>query len=218
MQQHDPVGEAHREIEVVQHRDHGGAVAARAACAVSTRSIWWRMSRLEVGSSSSSKPGPCSASPQASCTSTRAKCARCCSPPDSVGNCRWPKALQADLVQRRIDQRLRRGAAVVAGAHGDDLLDREGKGDVDMLRQHRAMLRRAGAADRCRCRAALSSTWPRSGGDRRTACRSSVDLPAPLGPTIATISPAAMRKIDAHRPGWRRRCSARPTALRGSRS
>ena len=27
VQQHDPVGEAHRKIEVVQHRDHGGAVA-----------------------------------------------------------------------------------------------------------------------------------------------------------------------------------------------
>ena len=39
VQRHDPVGEPHRQVEIVQHRDHGGAACARRR-AVSTRSIW----------------------------------------------------------------------------------------------------------------------------------------------------------------------------------
>src|SRR6185369_5144999 len=47
---------------------------------------------------------------------------------------------QADFAERRIDQPLRSGAAGVARAHMDDFLDREREGDVDMLRQHRAVM------------------------------------------------------------------------------
>ncbi len=51
------------------------AVPLRAHCrAVYTRPIWWRRSRLEVGSSINKSPGPCVASPQANCTRMRAKC------------------------------------------------------------------------------------------------------------------------------------------------
>ncbi len=53
---------------------------------------------------------------------------------------------QPDLVQRRIDQPLRGGAAGIARAHVDDFLDREREGDVDVLRQHRAVLRAVRAA------------------------------------------------------------------------
>jgi hypothetical protein len=48
---------------------------------------------------------------------------------------------QPDLVQRRPDQATRRRARALAGAHADDFLDREREGDVDVLRQHRAVLR-----------------------------------------------------------------------------
>ena len=47
---------------------------------------------------------------------------------------------QSDLVERGIDQPLRAGAAGIARAHMDDLLDREREGDADMLRQHRAVV------------------------------------------------------------------------------
>ncbi len=49
------------------------------------------------------------------------------------------KAVQSNLVQRRIDKSLGRRAAAIAGAHVNDLLDRKREGDIDMLRQHRAM-------------------------------------------------------------------------------
>ena len=44
------------------------------------------------------------------------------------------------LAQRRIDQPLRGGAAALARAHVNDFLDREREGDIDMLRQHRAVM------------------------------------------------------------------------------
>ena len=45
----------------------------------------------------------------------------------------------------------------------------------------------------------------RAGAVRRTAARSSVDLPAPFGPTIATISPASTRRSIRRRAASRRR-------------
>ena len=47
---------------------------------------------------------------------------------------------QSDLAERGIDQPPRAGAAGVACAHMDDLLNREREGDGDMLRQHRAVM------------------------------------------------------------------------------
>src|SRR5712671_7855567 len=49
------------------------------------------------------------------------------------------EAVQSNLVQRRIDKSLGRGAAAIAGAHVDDLLDRKREADIDVLRQHCAM-------------------------------------------------------------------------------
>ena len=42
-------------------------------------------------------------------------------------------------MQRRIDKSLGSGAAAIAGAHVNDLLDRKREADIDVLRQHRAM-------------------------------------------------------------------------------
>lgn len=44
-----------------------------------------------------------------------------------------------NLVHGRLDKRMRGGDSHVARPHADDLLDREWKRDVDVLRQRRAM-------------------------------------------------------------------------------
>lgn len=57
---------------------------------------------------------------------------------------------EANLVQCGIDERARLARAAIACAHQHDLLDREGKGDVDVLGQHGAAhgeLARREAAD-----------------------------------------------------------------------
>ena len=77
---------------------------------------------------------PCAASPQASCTSTRAKCARCCSPPDSVGDDAVAERREIDVGQRALGE-LRRSARPPRSPAPmrDDLADREREGDMDML-------------------------------------------------------------------------------------
>ena len=50
VQQHDPVGKTHRQIQACSAATTAVRFCAR-RFAVSTRSIWWRMWRLEVGSS-----------------------------------------------------------------------------------------------------------------------------------------------------------------------
>ena len=107
--------------------------------AVSTRSIWWRMSRLEVGSSSSNRPGPCCVRRRRAAPA-RGQNARAAARRPRASAIAGAGKRQSDLAERRIDQPLRGGAPAVAGAHTDDFLDREREGDVDMLRQHRAVM------------------------------------------------------------------------------
>ena len=146
-------------------------------------------SRLPVGSSASSSRG--------ALASARAMATRCCSPPDSsrrpvVGALaeaqlveqlparapaprRWPSAGD-HLRQRHILHRRELRQQVM------ELVD-----EADVVRRTACARRRSGRRRRGR----RSMTSPASGCSSSPAICSSVDLPAPDGPTSATISPAA---------------------------
>ena len=140
VQQHDPVGEPHGEVEVVQDRDHGGAASRAQPCGFDQVDL---VPQVEAG-------GRLVQQQQARAVQRLAagelhqhagKMRALLLAARQRRQLPVAEIFQSDFVQRRLDQRLRRGAAAFAGTHLHDLLDREREGDVDMLRQHRAMQR-----------------------------------------------------------------------------
>ena len=184
--------------------------SSRATIAVAPRS------RCEVGSSAISTG--------ASCASPTAICTRWSSPPESVVSRRSANSCTPVRVERAVD-----GVAVVA-RRALERLDVRRAAELDRLahghaRGHRRALRDERAQPRDpAARAARASgvplqrtSPPRAAAGPQTA-RESVDLPAPLGPTTASSSPAwtvGRRRGGSRR---RRRARARPRASSSARS
>ena len=140
MEEDDSIGEPHGQVEVVQHRDHGGAVLGAKSRGLHQVDL---VAHVEAGGrlvqQQQAGPMPCLAAGQLHQHAGKMRPLLF-----AAGQRRQlpvAEISQADFVERRIDQPLRRDAAAVAGADPDDFLDREREGDADMLRQHRAMLR-----------------------------------------------------------------------------
>ena len=131
--------------------------------------------------------------------------ARCCWPPESVrsgaiGAVREPDALDRLVDDRAVAaaQRAEQPAATRAGrrddlAHGRRRLDPE-------LRALREVAER-GAAREARRGLAEEQRLARAGRSRPSASRSSVVLPPPFGPAIATNSPASTARFDVSQHG-----------------
>jgi len=72
------------------------------------------------------------------------------------------KLAKVELGERRIDQRFDAGAAPMSRRHAHDIGDGERKGDMDLLRQHRAVRRqqlRREAANIAALQADYAGTW-----------------------------------------------------------
>ena len=139
MQEHDPVGKPHREVEIVQHGNDSGAVLrapprrldevdlmahVEAGRRLIQQQQAWPMQRLAAGKLHQDA-GQMRALLFAAGERRQLPVA---------------EMRQSDLGERGIDQPLRAGAAGIARAHMNDLLDRERESDADMLRQHRAVV------------------------------------------------------------------------------
>jgi hypothetical protein len=165
---------------------------------------WLRwVSRLPVGSSASSTAG--------SVTMARAMATRCCCPPDSSAGvwCSQPPR-PTDCSARAAAWRTRGGLAAVEQRQLDVLLRRGARQQVEAL-EHEAQVAPPQPARWSRD-SALDLARPEqvgAGGGRVQAAQQmfiAVDLPEPLGPMMATNSPAAMSRstpLRAWKAAWR---------------
>ena len=97
---------------------------------------------------------------------------------------------EIDLGERR-SARASIAAAAVARAHAHHLGDRERKRHSACSATAPRDAARARAADSAASARPFSATVPACGASSPASTRSSVDLPAPFGPTSATVSPGA---------------------------
>ena len=147
------------------------------------------------GCRSARRPG----SARGRCTSARAIATRCSWPPDSVLRQARPEALQARPRASIAATRAVVGAAAAAAAAGATL-SRDASGAAARGRPGTRSRGGRGATGACVARPAPATDWP-SDDDRRRhrhASRpamqlSSVDLPTPDSPRMATNSPGATR-------------------------
>ena len=139
MQQHDPVGEAHRQIEIMQHGDHSRAVLRAPPCRLHQIDL---VAHVEAGGRlvQQQQAGAVLLFAAGELHQHAGKMRALLLAAGERRQLPVAEMREPDLAQRRIDQLLRGGAAGVARAHMDDFLDREREGDVDMLRQHRAVM------------------------------------------------------------------------------
>ena len=146
--------------------------------------------------------------------SARTMATRCCSPPESRAG-RWSARGASPTCSSSSSARARAAVSRDAGDHlrQHDVLQRrefrqqmvELIDEADRSRGGCAVRSRVGHA--CRNRGRPSSTSPPSGRSSSPATWSSVDLPAPDGPTSATISPGlsasdAPRSTGSGAPAW----------------
>ncbi|MFK4626255.1 hypothetical protein ABIF50_009561 [Bradyrhizobium diazoefficiens] len=136
--QHDqPVGEADRQVEIVQDRDHGGAGASAAArgldevdLVAQIKARGWLVQQQKPRSMLGLAAGELHQHAGEMGALLLAARQRRQLP--------FAEMRQPHLVQRGIDEPACLARAAVACAHQHDLLDGEGEGDVDVLGQHRA--------------------------------------------------------------------------------
>ena len=181
------------------------APPARASTVARSRSIaasWCAMSSPAIGSSSSSSG--------ASCASARARCTRCRSPPDSSVSGRSASAVVSVAASARVTastsavvsacSRPRWGSRPSATASRTDSGTSAGASCGNSA-AWRAICRRDSPASGV----PASVTRPADGVCRPSSSRSSVDLPAPLGPHSADQLARADREADVadHRPAGR---------------
>ena len=169
LQQQDPVGKADREVDVVQDRDHGGAALGAAARALDQIDLVPQVEarcRLIQQQEPRTMHGLAAGQLYQYAGEMGALLL-------AAGQRRQLPAaetLQPDFVQRGVDQPTRRSRGCVDRLPSDDLLDREREGDINMLREHRAMRAssRGEYSPMSRC---FNETRPRSGAGRRRAAQ-----------------------------------------------
>ena len=179
---------ARGEFRVVRDDDERGAAASALSSSMrsNTCAAVWR-SRLPVGSSASTQRG--------CVTSARASATRWRSPPDSSpGRCsrRWPSPTRSSIAAAAARASRRRHAP--DQQRHRDVLDRGELRQqvmelVDEAERAVAHLPARGLATATRTRRRRRSPRPRSGTSRPPSRCSSVLLPDPDAPTIATRSP-----------------------------
>ena len=175
---HDAVGQRHRLLHVVGDEEQGRPVSAHSPSRCSCRSARVKASSAENGSSSSSTSGPG--------TSARTIATRCAWPPD---NSRGQRAGHARPGRPAAAPARPRLAALAAGSV------REAEADIPRHgqpgQQPRLLEDEADAGCGAAIAFAVERDLPVVGASRPATRRSSVVLPQPEPPTIATISPAA---------------------------
>jgi len=138
VQHDDAVGKANREIEIVQDRDDGGAIARaplrgfhQLDLVPQIEARGWLVQQQQAGS----VHGLAARELHQHAGKMRALllAAR------QGRKLAMAETGQSGLLQRGLDQRLGGGAAEVARAHMNDFVDRKREADTDVLRQHRAM-------------------------------------------------------------------------------
>ncbi len=164
-----------------------------------------RVSRLPVGSSASRIRG--------SPTRARAIATRCCSPPDiCVGRCvsRWPSPTAVSDSAARSRRSERRTPRYSSGRPTLSSAVWRGSSWNAWNTNPISLLRRSASSpsDRVATSRPPTRSCPPVGRSRQPSRCISVDLPDPLGPTIAAYSPSSMAKLTPRRasttvsPSW----------------
>ena len=175
--------------------DDGVALGMQISSRMRSTSSPLRLSSAPVGSSARITSPPF--------ISARAIETRCCWPPES-----WPGRVREAVGHAEPVEQDRAARVAAAGRRSAGIdrrhLDIADRGEfaeqmialedeAEMLAPQRRQLVRVERAD---VAAGDRGSWPEVGRSRQPRMFISVDLPEPDAPTIATISPAAMRQVD----------------------